>query len=177
LLNGPNQFSGILQIYFNGVWGTVCQDRFTDAAAQVVCRQLGFEGGSVLLFALFGVATGVVWLDDVDCSGSEGNLDQCSHAPWGEHNCMPVHMLDVSIQCSGEPAVCSCDLVSIAISSHQINLHAMYMYTHAPHTQHPPHLSPVPHRPSVSQSCRLRYKPVQQVYLVRTLEYQLQPLE
>ena len=103
LVNGPDKSSGILQIYFNGVWGTVCQEGFTDAAAHVVCRQLGFEGGRTPLFADFGFATGVVWLDDVNCSGTEENLDQCAHAPWGVHNCLPVHMLDVNIQCNGEP--------------------------------------------------------------------------
>ena len=104
LVNGPDQSSGILQIYFNGVWGTVCQEGFTNIAACVVCRQLGFEGGRTLLFTNFDFATGVVWLDNVNCSGTEENLNQCGHAPWGVHNCFPVHMLDVNIQCNGEPS-------------------------------------------------------------------------
>ena len=104
LVNGPDQSSGILQIYFNGVWGTVCQEGFTNIAACVVCRQLGFERGRTLLFTNFDFATGVVWLDNVNCSGTEENLNQCGHAPWGVHNCFPVHMLDVNIQCNGEPS-------------------------------------------------------------------------
>ena len=43
-----NVTEGRLEICVNGVWGTVCNDGFTDQdgfdidAARVVCRQLGF---------------------------------------------------------------------------------------------------------------------------------------
>ena len=33
---------GRLEIFHNGVWGTVCNDAFNDAAAQVACFSLGF---------------------------------------------------------------------------------------------------------------------------------------
>ena len=37
----------------------------------------------------FGVATSSVpfWMDNVQCSGSEQALDQCSFAGWGINNC------------------------------------------------------------------------------------------
>ena len=28
-----------------------------------------------------------MWLDEVDCSGTETRLEQCSHHPWGKNNC------------------------------------------------------------------------------------------
>ena len=35
-------FSGLLEIYYNGQWGTVCDDGFSQPEADVACRQLGF---------------------------------------------------------------------------------------------------------------------------------------
>jgi len=34
---------GRLEIYHNGVWGTVCDDYFNDQEADVACAVLGFE--------------------------------------------------------------------------------------------------------------------------------------
>ena len=39
-----NGISGLLYIYYNGQWGTVCDDHFDSNhnACTVVCRQLGY---------------------------------------------------------------------------------------------------------------------------------------
>ena len=42
LVGGSSSHEGRLEVDYNGVWGSVCDDGFTDAAASVVCRSIGF---------------------------------------------------------------------------------------------------------------------------------------
>ena len=62
--NSPNR--GRVEILHNGVWGTICHDYWEMPDANVLCRQLGFEGALVALrSAAYGKGTGEIWLDDV----------------------------------------------------------------------------------------------------------------
>ena len=43
LVNGTGPNVGRLEICIEGRWGTVCDDHWKEANAQVVCRQLGYS--------------------------------------------------------------------------------------------------------------------------------------
>jgi len=43
LVGGDSSHEGRLEVHYDDIWGTVCDDGFTDAAATVVCKSLGFE--------------------------------------------------------------------------------------------------------------------------------------
>ena len=98
LVNG-NSSAGRLEVYHNGIWGTVCDDYFRMDEAKVVCRQLGFRFTvNYYCCGRFGYGRHSILLDDVDCQGNESSINQCYHRGWGSHNC--GHSEDVSVVCS-----------------------------------------------------------------------------
>ena len=44
LSQGNHSNGGLLEVYCNGQWGTVCEDEFDDTTADAVCAQLGYTG-------------------------------------------------------------------------------------------------------------------------------------
>lgn len=98
LVEGNALNRGRVEILHNGVWGTICHDYWEMPDANVLCRQLGFEGALVALrSAAYGEGTGEIWLDDVDCKGNEPSIFQCGHKGWGIRNC--DHSQDASVIC------------------------------------------------------------------------------
>ena len=63
------------------------------------CSTLEYNnsGALALFFAAFGQGTGQIWLDNVQCVGTEARLADCPANAIGSHNC--VHFEDASVVC------------------------------------------------------------------------------
>ena len=100
-LAGRNSHAyGRVEIYYNGEWGTVCDDGWDHADATVVCRQLGFHSsGTAYGSAHYGAGTGPIWLSRLSCFGNESNLTDCNQLSVKTKNC--THHDDASVYCYG----------------------------------------------------------------------------
>ncbi|XP_040297148.1 scavenger receptor cysteine-rich type 1 protein M130-like isoform X1 [Bufo bufo] len=100
LVGGGNRCEGRLEIYYNGSWGSVCNNVMTTQTASLICKQL--RCGSGLLYQEGAPASDVnaapSWLEFINCRNSDRSLGECPSSPWGRKMCdVKAH-----IQCTHE---------------------------------------------------------------------------
>ncbi|KAI8771509.1 low-density lipoprotein receptor-related protein 4 [Biomphalaria glabrata] len=100
LVGGSNAYEGTVEVFFNGRWGSICDDNWTNNDAQVVCNMLGYQGNGAQAFGggYYYPGQNVIWLTNVTCGGTEPSLYQCQHGQWGVTQCL--HNQDAGIACS-----------------------------------------------------------------------------
>ena len=98
-MGSNSYYYGRVEVYFNGEWGTVCDDRWDNIDATVVCRQLGFYP-SVRAYgsAQYGQGTGPIWLSKLSCFGNESSLFECGQIHVATKNC--THYNDAGVNCA-----------------------------------------------------------------------------
>ena len=76
---------GRVEVLYKGVWGTICGDSWDLRDADVVCRQLGYEGAlsaPIFRYPTSGQNTGQIRLNGVNCEGNETSILECRHLGW-----------------------------------------------------------------------------------------------
>ena len=78
----------------NGEWGGVCDDQFDIYDAHVICRMLGFANATAALASsladdYYGTAPSgdIFVLDDLQCTGIEDSIFDCTHNGEWIENC------------------------------------------------------------------------------------------
>lgn len=100
-VGGKDGCSGRVEVWHRGSWGTVCDDSWDVQDAEVACRQLGCGPAlSALAEAAFGEGTGPIWLEQVECRGTEPSLQDCWARTADGGACR--HKEDAAVNCSGE---------------------------------------------------------------------------
>ena len=91
---------GRVEVLYKGVWGTICANHWDLRDADVVCRQLGYEGAlsaSLFRYPAFGQNTGQIRLNGVNCEGNETSISECKHLGWGALDCR--YYTDATVIC------------------------------------------------------------------------------
>ncbi|KAJ3598780.1 hypothetical protein NHX12_032744 [Muraenolepis orangiensis] len=98
LVGGKESHEGRVEVYLNGVWGTVCDDDWDINEAMVVCRHLNFAGAKAAVNGgVYGAGQGQIFMDDLNCQGTETDLSRCSFPGWGISDCK--HAEDAGVVC------------------------------------------------------------------------------
>uniref|UniRef100_A0A8B9HS81 Lysyl oxidase homolog n=1 Tax=Astyanax mexicanus TaxID=7994 RepID=A0A8B9HS81_ASTMX len=112
---------GRIEVFYKGEWGTICDDDFSLANANVLCRQLGFVSATGWAHsAKYGKGSGKIWLDNIQCSGSERSISVCKSRGWGNSDC--THDEDAGVICKDErlPGFVDSNVIEVQVDERKV---------------------------------------------------------
>ncbi|XP_019859785.1 PREDICTED: neurotrypsin-like [Amphimedon queenslandica] len=91
LQGGNYSNEGLVEVYCNGQWGTICSTGFGTSDANTICRQLGYDSGLRIYDSLYGNISQPIWSTNMystsyaTCFGSSNrcpssSITSCSHS-------------------------------------------------------------------------------------------------
>ncbi|CAI8021718.1 Macrophage scavenger receptor types I and II, partial [Geodia barretti] len=97
LVDGSSNYSGRVEVLYDGQWGTICGEFWDLFDAMVVCRQLGIYSTSIAVYsdAHYGQGSGETLLHP-HCNGGESDLFDCHVILFPD--C--THDLDAAVDCT-----------------------------------------------------------------------------
>ena len=86
LREGNSPLEGRLEIYYQGVWRSVCTQHWTFKEAHVACRMMGYHS-ALYAETIYGSFDRQVGIQDLRCKGSEKDLVGCRNNGWNLQGC------------------------------------------------------------------------------------------
>ncbi|XP_071170255.1 scavenger receptor cysteine-rich domain-containing protein DMBT1-like [Mytilus edulis] len=100
LVGGILPSQGRVEVARDGVWGTICDNKWSQYDANVVCQQLGFGKGSIHISSYHGRGTGSVLMDSLQCDGTESDIFDCPNLGWEvSDSACKDHSKDAGVSC------------------------------------------------------------------------------
>lgn len=85
---------------FDGLWGRICKNNFSNEEANVTCRDLGFAGG--VPYQHIAVNFYPVFMSNVSCKGSEKSLVDCQYTKFGDQYACENNVFEGGVVCYEE---------------------------------------------------------------------------
>lgn len=123
LMGGQDEYQGRVEICTDGIYSSICHNRWDHRDAQVVCRQLNFSSkllGSDFFYviilncisdstdravgttgSIFGMGAGSIVFTDISCSGNESSILNCSLSTTVDPNQGCIHFNEAGVDCLG----------------------------------------------------------------------------
>ena len=97
LMGGNSEYEGLVQVYHDGEWGSICRDGFDVRDGIVLCRGLGYQYKAHYFDGRYGSDDNYL-LENLGCQGNESSIDGC-FPTWGD---VGFCFGEVGIECIGK---------------------------------------------------------------------------